>query len=132
MPFDTSVAKVGFGNPAIIDFDNDGYYDILYCAENGTLKVLKNDANQRFIDGYTIDAQSGRVIFPVVEPFGDWLRQKIGNDVIADKYCYDELYDSTKITAKQIAEKNKFILKIWMKMVLSHLESSIQKDIHPI
>ena len=38
-----------------------------------------------FIDGYTIDAQSGRVIFPVVEPFGDWLRQKIGNDVIADK-----------------------------------------------
>lgn len=63
-----------------------------------------------FIDGYTIDAQSGRVIFPVVEPFGDWLRQKIGNDVIADKYCYDELYDSTKITAKQIAEKNKFIL----------------------
>ena len=55
VPFDTSVAKAGFGNPAIIDFDNDGYYDILYCAEDGTLKVLKNDANQRFIDGYTIE-----------------------------------------------------------------------------
>lgn len=63
-----------------------------------------------FIEGYTIQSSTGRVIFPVVEPFGDWLRQKIGNDAIADKYCYDELYDSTKTTAKQIAEKNKFTL----------------------
>ena len=55
VPFDIPVAKEGFGNPAIIDFDNDGYYDILYCAENGALKVLKNDANQRFADGYTIE-----------------------------------------------------------------------------
>ncbi len=63
-----------------------------------------------FVEGYTIQAQTGRVIFPVVEPFGDWLRQKIGNDAIADKYCYDELYDSTKTVAKQVAEKNKFSL----------------------
>jgi len=63
-----------------------------------------------FLEGYTILAQTGRVIFPVVEPFGDWLRQKIGDNAIADKYCYDELYDSTKTTAKQVAEKNKFTL----------------------
>ena len=63
-----------------------------------------------FLEGYTIQAQTGRVIFPVVEPFGDWLRQKLGNDDIADKYCYDELYDSTKTMAKQVAEKNKFTL----------------------
>lgn len=63
-----------------------------------------------FVEGYTVDAQKGRIIFPVVEPFGDWLRQKIGNDAIADKYCYDALYDSTKTTAKQMAEKNKFTL----------------------
>ena len=63
-----------------------------------------------FVEGYTVMAQSGRIIFPVVEPFGDWLRQKIGNDAIADKYCYDELYDSTKTVAKQVAEKNKFSL----------------------
>ncbi|MBO4673038.1 MAG: cell surface protein SprA [Bacteroidaceae bacterium] len=72
----------------------------------------KTNPNGRFdfIEGYTIQSQTGRVIFPVVEPFGDWLRQKIGNDAIADKYCYDELYDSTKTVAKQIAEKNKFSL----------------------
>ncbi len=63
-----------------------------------------------FIEGYTIQASNGRVIFPVVEPFGDWLRQKLGSDALADKYCYDELYDSTKIVARQIAEKNKFTL----------------------
>lgn len=63
-----------------------------------------------FIEGYTIQSSTSRIIFPVVEPFGDWLRQKIGDDAIADKYCYDALYDSTKTTAKQMAEKNKFTL----------------------
>ena len=72
----------------------------------------KTNPNGRFdfIEGYTIQAQTGRVIFPVVEPFGSWLRKKIGDDELADKYCYDELYDSTKTVAKQIAEKNKFTL----------------------
>lgn len=55
VPFEAPVAKTDIGNPAIIDFDNDGYYDILYCAENGAMKVLKNDANQRFVAGYTIE-----------------------------------------------------------------------------
>ena len=61
-----------------------------------------------FVDGYTIIPSTGRIIFPVVEPFGDWLRQKLGDSALADKYCYDELYDSTKVVAKQISEKNKF------------------------
>lgn len=63
-----------------------------------------------FIEGYTVNTQSGRIIFPVAEPFGDWLRKVINDDTVADKYCYDALYDSTKTTAKQIAEKNKFTL----------------------
>jgi len=63
-----------------------------------------------FIEGYTVDAQTGRIFFPVVEPFGDWLREKLGNDAIADKYCYDALYDSTKVIARQISEFNKFSL----------------------
>ena len=72
---------------------------------------MKTNPNGKFdyIEGYTVNASTGRIIFPVVEPFGDWLRKKIGNDAIADKYCYDELYDSTKTLAKQIAEKNKFL-----------------------
>lgn len=71
-----------------------------------------NNANPNgqfdFVEGYTI--QKGRVIFPVTEPFGRHLRNWIGNDRLADKYCFEELYDSTKTIAKQIAEHDKFII----------------------
>ena len=63
-----------------------------------------------FVEGYTVQAQNGRIIFPVVEPFGSHLRKKINNDAIADKYVFQELYDSTLTVARQIAEKNKFRL----------------------
>ena len=63
-----------------------------------------------YVEGYTVQPQTGRIIFPVVEPFGQHLRSAIGNDAVADKYVFEELYDSTKTTAKQIAEKNKFLL----------------------
>ncbi|MDL2208988.1 cell surface protein SprA, partial [Parabacteroides sp. OttesenSCG-928-O15] len=64
-----------------------------------------------FLNGYTIDAETGRIFFPSVEPFGNYLRKKIGNDMIADKYVYEELYDSTLTVARQIAEKNKYLLR---------------------
>ncbi|MBD5233920.1 MAG: cell surface protein SprA [Bacteroidales bacterium] len=63
-----------------------------------------------FIEGYTIIPSTGKVIFPVVEPFGRHLEAKIGNPVIAEQYVYNELYDSTLIVARQYADKNKFIL----------------------
>ena len=63
-----------------------------------------------FIEGYTVDASSGRIFFPSVEPFGSYLKKKINNDMLAEKYIFQELYDSTKTVAKQIAEKDKFYL----------------------
>ncbi len=67
-----------------------------------------SDGQFDYVEGYTIN--KGRIIFPVAEPFGDHLRQWIGNDAVADKYCFDALYDSTKTIAQQIAEQNKFML----------------------
>lgn len=64
-----------------------------------------------FVPGYTITVQNGRVIFPVVEPFGSHLRKMIANDAVADKYVFQELYDSTLTVARQTAEKNKFRLQ---------------------
>ena len=64
-----------------------------------------------FVDGYTIDSSTGRIFFPSAEPFGEFLREKIGNDAVADRYVFQELYDSTKTTARQIAEKNKYMLE---------------------
>ncbi len=62
-----------------------------------------------FIDGITINASSGKIIFPVLEPFGRDLAVRIGGP--ASKYVYQELYDSTLTKARQIADKNKFIMK---------------------
>ncbi|MCX6291113.1 MAG: cell surface protein SprA [Bacteroidetes bacterium] len=67
------------------------------------------------INGVTINMQNGRVIFPVLKPFGSFLRSKFGSDpndqLLADQYVYDALYDSTKTVAQQQPEKNKFSLR---------------------
>lgn len=63
-----------------------------------------------FLEGYTIDPENGYIIFPVAEPFGSHLRQIIGNDVIADRFVFQELYDSTLTVARQTPERNKFRL----------------------
>lgn len=68
-----------------------------------------------FIEGVTVNSSNGKIIFPVLEPFGNYMRDAIignnpGDSTIADKYVYQELYDSTQNTAEQIAEKNKFFL----------------------
>ncbi|MDE6542483.1 MAG: cell surface protein SprA [Muribaculaceae bacterium] len=63
-----------------------------------------------FIDGYTVQPASGRVIFPVAEPFGSHLAKAIGDDALSAPYLYDALYDSTQVVAAQNAERNKFYL----------------------
>lgn len=61
-----------------------------------------------FLEDLTVMIQRGKIIFPAIEPFGNYLREKITDPKIADKYVFQELYDSTQIIAKQLAEKNKF------------------------
>jgi hypothetical protein len=63
-----------------------------------------------FIDDITVMVDRGKIIFPVIQPFGSHLRQKIGDKNIDDKYVFQELYDSTQTVARQMAEKNKFKL----------------------
>ena len=64
-----------------------------------------------YIAGITILPATGRLIFPMVEPFGAYLAKKIGDPTVADELAYRELYDSTLSRAQQAAEKNKFIIK---------------------
>ena len=78
------------------------------------------DGRFDFIDGTTINPRDGRVFFTQVEPFGKDLQYTImGGDTsasntvqgkIADKYIFEELYDSTQTKARQISKKNKFFL----------------------
>ncbi|MGM9803209.1 MAG: cell surface protein SprA [Muribaculaceae bacterium] len=68
------------------------------------------DGRFDYIEGYTVSSSTGRIIFPVVEPFGEHLANKIGNASLASKYVYQELYDSTLTVARQFQDKNKFVL----------------------
>ena len=63
-----------------------------------------------YVEGYTVQSSTGKIIFPVVEPFGSNLERKIGDPALAAPYVYKELYDSTLVVARQFADKNKFTL----------------------
>ena len=122
----SSVEKEKFRLDIKYQSDTAGVY-LTYLPEQavkGTtlLKLLgcdRLDNNQKahpngqfdFVQGYTV--QNGRVFLPSAEPFGDYLRAKLkaaGLENVADKYVFDQLYDSTKTVAKQTAEKDKFLL----------------------
>ena len=65
-----------------------------------------------FVEGYTVS--NGRVFFPQAEPFGKGIYSFLVSRGVpadkAEKYAFTELYDSTKTVAKQIAEKDKYML----------------------
>ncbi len=74
-----------------------------------------NNQSTNKMTSVTIDPGFGRVIFPVLEPFGRTLRQGLGNDTLRQpelvgKYVYDEIYRKTKSDVLQIAGKNKYFL----------------------
>ena len=79
-----------------------------------------------FLPGVTVDTQNGRIIFTSVEPFGEYLFEKLDNvpgglenyDVPStynanqNRYVFRTLYKGTKTQAEQEqSDKNKFQLK---------------------
>jgi cell surface protein SprA len=74
------------------------------------------DGQFDFVPGLTILPATGRIIFPVLEPFGSSLSKFFvdanGNvDPSAEKYIYQPLYDSTVTAARERAELNRYIIK---------------------
>jgi cell surface protein SprA len=121
-------------NPA--DFKCDIYYnnietgvDIPYIPSgsvNGKLLVQLMDLDKlsvngdRYPDGvfdfikdYTINPNNGRIYLSSKEPFGNNLKDKFtgGDFPNANKYIYQELYDSTRTIAQQLPEKNRYKIK---------------------
>ena len=77
-----------------------------------------------FMPGLTIDAQNGRIIFTVKEPFGELLFKKLSNSGSGErysdvdsynpnqkKYVFQNMYRNTQAGALQDSEKNKFLLR---------------------
>ena len=72
---------------------------------------VQSDGVFDFIEGITAKSSNGRIIFPVREPFGNYLANQFTSPTTAEKYSYQILYDSTLTVAQQFPEKNKFRLK---------------------
>lgn len=72
---------------------------------------LMRDGVFDYVEGITLSSSSGKIIFPVLEPFGKHLADSIGDPALIKKYAYTTLYDSTRTVAEQDAEHNKFKLK---------------------
>ncbi|MEM7549016.1 MAG: cell surface protein SprA [Bacteroidota bacterium] len=70
------------------------------------------DRNYDYVEGVTINPQNGRLIFPVVEPFGNTLRNAFTENEasLINQFVYDSLYRATKIDAEQDATRNKYYL----------------------
>jgi cell surface protein SprA len=76
-----------------------------------------------FLPGITVDATNGRIIFTTVEPFGNHLFEKLRSNPGEDfanpntynanqsKYVFNRLYTSTKASALENSDKNKFQLR---------------------
>ncbi|MCK6691513.1 MAG: cell surface protein SprA, partial [Thermoanaerobaculia bacterium] len=68
-----------------------------------------------FVPGLTINLRNGRIMFPVLEPFGSYLSNKLSaagasTDVVK-KYAYPQLYDSTLFRAREYQQLNRFMLR---------------------
>ncbi len=131
-----NVYSLGAYNLNAADFKCDIYYnnietgvDIPYIpfgTVNGKLLVqvmgfdklsvngdLYSDGVFDFIPGYTINSNNGRIYLSSKEPFGENLRNKFDPSDFpgANKYIYQELYDSTRTIAQQLPEKNRYKIK---------------------
>ena len=85
----------------------DGVFDF----SNASLAEISSAGHTGYI---TIDQLNGRLIFPVLEPFGADLAAQFypSEQNLIDKYTFKALYDSTKVVAQQLfMRQNKYILK---------------------
>ena len=65
-----------------------------------------------FVNGITINTTNGRIYFPVLEPFGSYLRSEnvFDGDPEAERFAYDELYNTTRVLAEQFPQYNRFVM----------------------
>ncbi len=95
------------GIPLLQIFGLDNLDPQLNTPHDGVFDFIDNAAR----NGGTIQSSNGRIFFPVLEPFGSYLRNKINDKAFADKYCYDSLYSMTKTGAQQYPDKNKYVME---------------------
>lgn len=80
---------------------------------NNDPQLPDGDGNFDFVEDITIDTKMGKIIFPVLEPFGSTLEGKfdIDEQILKEKYVFNELYRTTMADAQQVSTKNKFFIR---------------------
>lgn len=106
----------GIDNPTLQDGINLRNVPLLQVFNLDRLNQLgdpQEDGNFDYIEGATIDSRNGRIIFPILEPFGSHLEAQFipeqEQDLIS-QFVFDQLYEATRADALQAADKNKFFL----------------------
>ena len=67
-----------------------------------------------YVEGFTVLSQQGKIIFPVLEPFGNDLETLAFTGVapaIKNKYLYKQLYDSIKAIAQTFANLSRYAMQ---------------------
>lgn len=65
-----------------------------------------------YVEGYTIFPMNGKIMFPVLEPFGEGVKKAFNGDATLEKqYMYTMLYDSIKVIAQQFPNLNRYIMR---------------------
>ena len=117
-PFPTNNNGLSLGETPLLNLFN---FDRLNSNND---PQFNGDGFFDFVPGMTVLQNNGKIIFTKVEPFGEFLFEKLrlnpnenynGNQDITDdynlnqkKYVYSSLYNSSKTIALQSSEKNKF------------------------
>ncbi|MEP6845249.1 MAG: cell surface protein SprA, partial [Panacibacter sp.] len=72
------------------------------------------DGQFDFVDSFTVLSQQGKIIFPVLKPFGAYLDTTAfagQSTEVKQKYLYPQLYDSIKAIAQTYANLNRFYVQ---------------------
>ncbi len=122
--FDLNVVYLNDSSSTYINYFNEGtkpangglngqtYLQIFGLDRLNSNLDVSADGQYDFVDGYTIDATNGRIIFIQREPFGSYLEEKLASQPsLAKKYAFTALYDTTQVYAKQQTNKNKFKIR---------------------
>jgi cell surface protein SprA len=109
--------RTGIGNPQLQEGQTARTRQLIEIFGLDRLNPVNDpqrDGNFDFVEGLTINAQNGLIIFPFLEPFNTALRNAFrgdpNEDFLVEKYVFDTLYRTTRADAELVATKNKFFL----------------------
>ena len=88
---------------------NKRWLEIMGVDRLDNIQNPQPDGKYDIIEGQTIRLQNGKIYFPVLQPFGEKLREEINDEPVADVYAFDSLYHVAKWRAvNDFPNQNRF------------------------